>query len=149
MSIKKAHLIILLSGLFLLSDQFLKWLSTHKWNASYLLWNRVGWEPFANTGVAFSLPIPNQVTIFITLPIIFLVAYLLITELKKPAGDFRLLLAWSAIFCGATSNFVDRLFYSYVRDYFIIGTAIINLADIMIVFGLGIYMLRLFGLKKV
>ncbi len=148
MSLKKAPLIILLSGVFLISDQFLKWLSIYKWNTAHLLWGRIGWEPFANTGVAFSLPIPNQITIFITLPIIFLVAYLLITELKKQSPDFRLLLAWSAIFCGAISNFVDRLFYSYVRDYFIIGTAIINLADIMIVFGLGIYVLKLSGIKK-
>lgn len=148
MYLKKARLIILLSGLFLFVDQFLKWQSTHSWSTPNLIWKYFGWEPFANTGVAFSLPIPNQLTILITLPIIFLVSYLFFTEYKKQTPDFGLLLAWFVILTGAISNFTDRVLYSFVVDYIRIFTAVINLADIMIVFGLGIYMLKLSRIKK-
>lgn len=148
MYFKKAHLIILFSGLFLLLDQFLKWQAMHSWNTSRLFWQQFGWEPFANYGVAFSLPIPNQITILITMPIIFLVSYLFFTEWRKPVSDLSLTFAWFIILAGAISNFTDRVLYSFVVDYFKIFTAVINLADIMIVFGLAIYVLKLYRLKK-
>ena len=70
-----------------------------------------------------------------------LIGYLFYTELKKK--DLfapKLLLAWSILLAGATSNLLDRIIYSQVVDYFLIGTAIINISDILIVGGLAIYL---------
>jgi signal peptidase II len=149
MNLKKVRLIFITSGLFLLVDQFLKWQVTHAWRMSRLVLPRVGWELFFNTGAAFGLPLGNKPIIFFTLIIIGLVVYLLIKELKKEASDSILLLAWSLILCGAISNLLDRTLHAYVIDYFLLGTAIINVADAMIVCGLSIYMIKLFKTKKV
>ncbi|HSR89092.1 MAG TPA: signal peptidase II [Candidatus Udaeobacter sp.] len=141
---KKALLIILISGLFLLLDQFLKWQAFHNWTDSKLIFPYFGWQLFLNSGLAFGLPLSNSATIFLTLPMIGLIGYLFFKELnKKNAATPKLLLAWSILLAGATSNLLDRIFYHLVIDYFIIGTAIINIGDILIVSGLIIYLLDL------
>lgn len=148
MSLKKARSIFAISGLFLLLDQFLKWQATHAWQNSHLISQYFGWELFLNTGAAFSLPVGNRLIIFFTAIIMALVGYLLIKELKKLVPDSVLLFAWSLILGGAISNLADRILHAYVIDYFVLGTAIINVADIMIVTGLGIYMIKLYQTKK-
>lgn len=148
MNLKKACFIFGTSGLFLLLDQFLKWQATHSWRTSRLLSPHFGWELFLNTGAAFSLPVGNKLIIFFTAIIMALVGYLLIKELKKITPDTLLLFAWSLILGGAISNLADRIIHTYVIDYFVLGTAIINVADIMIVLGLGIYMAKLYQTKK-
>ncbi|MBP6859800.1 MAG: signal peptidase II [Candidatus Magasanikbacteria bacterium] len=148
MHFKKARLVFITSGLFLLVDQFLKWQATHNWQTPHLLFPHVGWELFLNTGAAFSLPINNKPILFFTLIIISLITYLLIKELKKEQPSQPLLLAWSIILSGALSNLLDRILHSYVIDYLVLGTAIINLADILIVSGLLIYSTALLREKK-
>jgi signal peptidase II len=148
MRLKKACLIFVISGLFLLLDQFLKWQATHQWQDSYLLFSHIGWELFLNTGAAFSLPVSNTIIIFFTSIIMTLVTYLLIRELKKQLPNLLFLTAWSFILGGAISNLADRIIFGYVIDYFLLGTAIINLADIMIVAGLGVYIAALHQTKK-
>lgn len=147
MHFKKVRSLFIISGLFLLLDQWLKWQATHAWNNSYLLFPHFGWELFRNTGAAFGLPLGNKPIIFFTVIIMGLVLHLLLKEVKKESADSVLLLAWSLILGGAISNLADRLLYSFVIDYFVLGTAIINVADIMIVTGLGIYMIKLFKTK--
>jgi len=140
---KKALLIILISGLFLLLDQFLKWQVTHNWATPKLISPYFGWQLFLNKGVAFGLPLSNTLTILITLPMVGLVAYLFYKELIKETLSPKLLLAWSMVLAGATSNLLDRIIYSQVVDYFLIGTAIINIGDGLIVGGLIMYLLSL------
>ncbi len=147
MYLKKARLIIFISGLFLLADRFLKWQALNDWTQSHLFNRYFGWQPFFNKGVAFSLSIPYQVTLIFSLPIIILVLYLLITEWKKENKNLLLLTAWSLIFAGAISNFFDRIIYKHVIDYFLITTAIINISDIMIVMGLILYLLNFKKIK--
>ncbi len=147
MNLKKAR-IITMSGLFLLLDRVLKWETIYSWTEPSLVNRYFGWQPFANKGVAFSFPVPVAATIFITIPIILLIIYLFLIEYRKPNPNSTLMLAWSLVLCGALSNFIDRIKYSYVIDYILLGTALINLADVLIVFGLGIYMLELFRSKK-
>jgi len=145
MSKKKARLLIIISsGLFLLTDQFLKWQAFYRWTEPRLLSPYFGWQLFLNKGVAFGLPLANGLTIFLALPIIFLVSYLFFKELnKKDLFSPRLFLAWTLILAGAFSNLLDRIIYHWVIDYFLIGTAIINIGDIMIATGLGLYLLSL------
>ena len=76
---------------------------------------------------------------------IAMIGYLFYKELgKKALFTPNLLLAWSILLVGAISNLLDRIIYHQVIDYFLIGTAIINLGDVLIVGGLVIY---LFSLK--
>ena len=131
-------LIIVSSGFFLLLDQFLKWQTTHNWNQAKLINKYFGWQPFLNSGAAFSLPMPNWLVLILSFPIIALVTFLLIRERRKTYN----FLVWTLILTGAISNFFDRLFYQYVIDYFAFITGIINLGDILIVSGLILYLLR-------
>lgn len=141
MYLKKARSIIFISGLFLLVDRLLKWQALGEWSQTRLLNRYFGWQPFFNKGIAFSLAIPYQITLVFSLPIIVLVLYLLIHEWKKENANIILLSAWSLILGGAISNFFDRIFYKQVIDYFTLGTAVINISDIMIVVGLIFYLL--------
>ena len=139
---KKARLLILVSsGLFLLLDQFLKWQALYHWTKPRLFSPYFGWQLYLNNGTAFNLRLANNFIILLTLPMIFLIGYLVIREFSrnKPAP----FLAWTLTFAGAISNLIDRVAYQRVVDYFLIGTAIINIGDIMIVVGLGIYLLSL------
>jgi signal peptidase II len=142
MYLKKARLIIFISGLFLLADRFLKWQALNDWAQTHLLNRYFGWQPFFNKGIAFSLAIPYQITLVFSFPIIILVLYLLMHEWKKEEANLKLTLAWSLILSGAISNFFDRLIYKQVIDYFTLGTAVINISDIMIVVGLILYLLN-------
>lgn len=141
MYFKKARVIIFISGLFLLADRWLKWQALHAWAQPRLLNHYFGWQPFFNKGIAFSLSIPYQVTLVFSLPIIILVLYLLMHEWKKDNQTLKLVLAWSLILGGAISNFIDRMVYKQVIDFLTLGTAVINIGDIMIVAGLISYLL--------
>lgn len=131
-------LIIIGDGFFLLLDQFLKWQATHSWNQTKLISKYFGWQPFINPGAAFSLPLPNWLILALSLPIIFLIIFLLSKEYKQN----YLCLIWALILTGAISNFFDRLFYRHVIDYFALITGVINLGDVLIVTGLVLYLLR-------
>ena len=140
---KVRWIIIITNGLFLLTDQILKWQAVHHWTQPNLISPYFGWQIFLNKGVAFGLPLSNSLTIIITLPIISLISYLFWKELaRKDPLKQNLLLAWSMILIGAISNLLDRVLYSQVVDYFLIGTAIINISDMLIVGGLVIYLIN-------
>ena len=143
---KVRWIIFIANGLFLLTDQILKWEAFYHWTTPNLIFPYFGWQLFLNKGVAFGLPLSNSLTIAITLPMIGLIAYLLYKELtKKESFTPNLLLAWSMVLVGSVSNLLDRIVYHQVIDYFIIGTAIINISDILIIGGLIFY---LFNLKS-
>lgn len=145
MNFKRARLLIIVSsGLFLLTDQILKWKAFHNWTQPNLIFPYFGWQLFLNPGVAFGLPLSNSFTVILTLPMISLIGYLFLKELnKKESLSPNLLLAWSMVFAGAISNLLDRIIYSQVVDYFVIGTALINISDGLIIGGLVIYFLSL------
>lgn len=138
----KDHLIIytLISGLFLFLDQILKYLARTNPDFTFYFWKpMLGWEYFANTGIAFSIPVPNWLVILIT-PIILILFVSLILKAKKKSNLFYLALL--LIIMGAISNFIDRILFSATIDYLRILTGIINLADVMIVVGAGMMVWR-------
>lgn len=143
----KDHLIsyTLISGLFLLLDQVLKYLARTNSDFTFYLWKPIlGWEYFANPGIAFSIPIPNWLIILIT-PIILILFIGLILKSKKKTKIFYFSLF--LIIAGAISNFIDRILFSATIDYLRILTGIINLADVMIVVGTGIILWREWKIK--
>ena len=149
MAQKKARLLLLISGLFLLLDRLLKWQALHQWSENKLFGPHFGWQPFLNDGIAFSIHIPVFITIFFSIVIIMLISYTLYKEQIRNEDNIFLIFSLSILLGGALSNFFDRIWYAHVVDYFLLGTAVINISDIMIVAGLGIYILFNFKDKKV
>lgn len=102
---------------------------THTW---YLWQPWLGWEYFANPGIAFGIPIPNVVLIIVT-PFLLL---WLATHWQRQRLHSIAFLGIILIVAGALSNFIDRLLYAFTIDYLRVFTAIVNLADIMILSGM-------------
>ncbi|PIR74129.1 MAG: hypothetical protein COU35_04210 [Candidatus Magasanikbacteria bacterium CG10_big_fil_rev_8_21_14_0_10_47_10] len=131
----KTHVIlsIAISGFFLLLDQFLKYIAyTHQGSSRYLIRPWIGWEFLGNPGVAFSLPVPSGVVLFIT-PLILLLLFLYYA--KQKYQSFLFTLGTMLIFGGAVSNFIDRILFEVTIDYIRIFTSILNVADFMIIAG--------------
>lgn len=126
---------ILINGFFLLIDQLLKYFARANPDLTYYLWRPwLGWEYYANTGIAFSLPFPNWLIIILTPFIILGLIIWYIKTYKLQVTSYRAL-AISLIIFGALSNFIDRIFFGATIDYLRILTGVINLADVMIAGG--------------
>jgi len=132
---KKIRLIIyiLISGFFLLLDQILKYIAKSNSDFTYYIYKPyLGWEYLINNGIAFSLPLPNFIIIFLTSIIILSI---ILFSLKKKDKTNLFIFSIFLILAGAISNFIDRILFLGTIDYLRIFTGVINLADIMIVFG--------------
>lgn len=129
-------LLILITGLFFLCDQGLKYLSLHQAAGAKLINSYLGWLPFFNKGVAFSLPAPILWQILTGLVILGLMFYLIIKN-TTPGSQFLILAAG-----GAISNLIDRIAYGKTIDYFLVLTGIINLGDVMIVGGILLFLIQ-------
>lgn len=90
-----------------------------------------------NTGAGFSLFEGFGMGFFAVITIVALVCIVYIFVTSR---DYRYQLALSLIFSGAVGNFIDRMMYGYVRDFFsvyIFGSPfpVFNVADICISLG--------------
>jgi len=107
-----------------------------------------------NQNLAFGLPLPQILIIVLAVIILIVLCYLWWLTLLK--GKMIQLLAVSLIIMGALSNLLDRLLFGYVIDYINIffwpakdlAWPIFNLADAMIVIGVGIYIISEFKRTK-
>lgn len=121
-----------LLAIFFILDRYLKVLALDKFSDSS--WGVLGdWLTFTfapNYYIAFSLPLSGPLlNVLIAAIIIGLIFYLYTTIKKMPNRwlTFGLLL----ILIGALSNFIDRIIYGYVVDYFYLKYfTIFNLADV-------------------
>jgi len=99
-----------------------------------------------NTGIAFSIPIPQIILPILTAIIILFVISYSLKYLK--IQKFTLHLTTLLITAGAISNLIDRLKFGYVIDYFDIKYwPVFNVADVMIVVGVILWIWKL-GYKK-
>lgn len=125
--------IVLLCGSFFILDRILKQFAFTHQDISLLFWNGwVGWEYFANPGIAFGIPLPWFVSLIYT-PIILVLLFWYSKRHSSPHILFRI--GSLLILFGALSNLIDRMVYHITIDYIRLFTSIINLADIMIVVG--------------
>jgi signal peptidase II len=147
MSKTKTHLIaISMSGFFLCLDQILKYIAHNNQTATaYIIKPWLGWEYLANTGIAFGLPIPN-IFLIATTPVILLILFILFA--RKKQKNITYIIAVTLIMGGAVSNFIDRVLFEITIDYFRVATSVFNIADIMIVFGAGILLLKEMQIKQ-
>ncbi len=135
-----------LVGLFFIIDRILKYIAQNNTDFTYYIikpW--LGWEYFANSGVAFSIPIPQSFLILFT-PIILLLLFVYYT--KKSRKTLSCTCAILLITCGALSNFIDRMLLGITIDYFRIITSIFNIADVMIIVGAGLLIIEEYKNKK-
>lgn len=141
---KKVHVIIsIISGLFLILDQWLKFFaSSNPYFTKYLIDPWLGWSYFKNPGIAFGIPVPQVVIIPITLIILISAFWYLLHKEKNTLSTLYIIL----IIFGAISNLIDRILFSATIDYLRIITSVINLADVMII--VGAFLLLLEEIKK-
>lgn len=132
---KQNHLKLyfILSGFLFILDQILKYLAFHHQTFHfYILRPWLGWEYFANPGIAFGLPVPQAIILILT-PVILLALGFWWSKNQHKTNNFYL--GVCLIFAGAISNLIDRMVFSITIDYFRILTSVMNLADITIVVG--------------
>ncbi|MBI2436621.1 MAG: signal peptidase II [Candidatus Magasanikbacteria bacterium] len=127
---------LLVCGFFLFLDQLLKYIVRHTQESTYyLLKPWIGWEYFENPGIAFGIPVPQFLIIFLT-PIIIIL--LIVWWMKKTDKNILFYLGTSLIIAGAISNLIDRMLFSFTVDYLRVFTSVMNVADMMIVMGAGL-----------
>ncbi|MBI3115060.1 MAG: signal peptidase II [Candidatus Kerfeldbacteria bacterium] len=98
----------------------------------------LAFRPTANTGIAFSLPLPAALATWLMAIAVGLT--LVIAVWQWSAG--RRWFPWLLVAVGGSSNVLDRLRYDAVIDYLSIGSwSVFNLADVLIVFGLLLLLL--------
>ena len=87
-----------------------------------------------NYGIAFSLPLPLGVVIFLTIVVISVLILIFGHDLyKRRIVNYPIAL----IFLGAVGNLGDRIINGFTTDYLIFfGRSAINLSDVLIVSGL-------------
>lgn len=123
---------LLIGGSFFLVDQYLKFVArTNQSLDWYIVEPWLGWEYYANPGIAFSIPVPNALLILVT-PLILIGLLVFWEKKKRPA---RLTMALLLIVAGAISNLIDRILFDATIDYLRLGTSVINLADVAILWG--------------
>jgi lipoprotein signal peptidase len=131
---KVRYSLFALGGFFLFAiDRALKYLSIKYFLEQKTFLNLFGWHPFKNAGVAFGIPVPNFLTIFLTLCALTIIVYFIFYFYSKKL--YGQSLAVFLIFLGAISNLLDRIFFSSILDYFLFFTSVINFADILIISG--------------
>lgn len=151
---KKQNIIniaIFLIAIFFIVDQILKYLAINSWESKNILGEILKFNFTANKYIAFSLPVSGLIlNLFIILVLFLILIYLAFLFYKKRNYEF---LGFLAIFCGALSNLIDRLKYSFVVDYLdLYYFTVFNLADVLIFFGslflLGFYFKKEAGEKQ-
>lgn len=90
---------------------------------------------FRNTGIAFSIPVPDMLFWSVALPVFAgLVAVFRNFRKHDPAAASMIFIALA----GAVSNLMDRIRHGVTIDYFLLfDFSAINLADVMIVGGIA------------
>lgn len=133
----------------LMLDQVTKWLVVTKMNLYdriHIIENLLYFTSHRNKGAAFGI-LQGQMWLFyiVTLFVVIFVVY----YIQKHAKESPLLgITLGLVLGGAIGNFIDRLFRGEVVDFidiyiFRYNFAIFNVADMALVIGVGIYMIKI------
>ncbi len=135
---KSQLLVALFTGIGLVVfDQLCKnWALSASGFSFYFFSPWFGWEFFQNPGVAFGIPVPGWIMTIITPPIILGLGIILNNRYLNPKTFTKEIWGLVFIMLGAVSNFIDRITLNYTVDYLRLFYSVINIADVMILFGL-------------
>ena len=145
-----SHTYILIILGLIISDQLLKLLILKKFlgpTKLFFIENKaitLGFMPTINEGLAFSVDLPQIITIIMVPIIVALLAFWLYQKVKSGSLIYAILL--SVIIGGSLSNWIDRVCRGGVVDFIGISIlninfAIFNLADLAITTGVIIILL--------
>lgn len=139
--------VVILTGFFFILDKILKnfFLKNPEFEKT-IFSNFFSFSFFKNHGIAFGIQSPFKLTI--GLSIIILIILLFWFYKNKKYYNASYFLAFSLIFFGALSNLSDRLFLNFTVDYIHIYISVINLADVMIVLGASIILIKEIFIRK-
>lgn len=146
--------VYLLSILFMISaDQWTKWWAVNTLMASGpkdFLGPILGFRYVENTGAAFSILRDKQLLLIgITFLVLLAMIGLLFKSVKT--GEHAVVKwAYTLIIAGAIGNFIDRVRLDYVVDFLefrFINFPIFNIADVLVVVGVGLLSIATFFLK--
>lgn len=99
---------------------------------------------YLNDGAAFS-SFSGQQLFLILLTSVAMLAIIVYLVVKRPERKLEYW-AWVLVLAGGIGNWIDRVFYHQVVDYFnflFINFAIFNLADVLVCTGIGLLILNL------
>ncbi|MEK9130173.1 MAG: signal peptidase II [Patescibacteria group bacterium] len=120
-------------------DRFLKYFfltSNFSFNSQWL-----NLEIFKNSGIAFGFHLNIFLTYFLIGLFLLILFFLLIKNYINK--NIILVLALTLIIFGAISNLIDRFFYESIIDFVeFLFFPIFNLADLMIVGGIGVFIIN-------
>lgn len=142
--------IIIYAFLLAILDQITKYwaIATLKLKPPFLLSNDIGFKYSENTGIAFSLPIPQPLIIFLNIVFFFLIFWVFEKEFntKKAKAQWGLAL----IIGGGLGNLIDRFTHGFVVDFISLWTyPIFNLADVYISIGVLLMIVFYGKIKRV
>ena len=129
-------------------DRFLKiWALTALYNQKITIIKKWFYlDLYKNKNIAFSIPVPDIITIPLIIIILGLLIYWFLKLARKNFGLQEIGLLFIVI--GAISNLIDRLHYGYVIDYINLRFwPVFNIADMMISGGVIILIIILFKHK--
>jgi signal peptidase II len=145
---KKTVLFIILAVFFVVADRFLKFLCLQGYfnQPPPILGNFFSLEFVKNYYISFSIPLSGPIlTAAIGLIILALLIYWLkiLFSPNLQSSIFNLQVPLAILITGAILNFIDRIRYGFVIDYFNLKYfTVFNLADIMIVIGVIILIIN-------
>lgn len=94
-----------------------------------------------NTGIAWSIALPQIVTLVMNFILLIILPIFLIKNLNMERKASQIILGF--LVGGALGNLTDRIFRGYVVDYFAVGTfPVFNLADALIT--LSVFLILIF-----
>ena len=133
-------LVIVLLGI----DLLLKYLVSTYLTTVNIIDNFFSLTYVLNDGAAFSL-FASRIYLLILIALICL--FFIIYELKNNLDDRVLSIGYSLVLAGLLGNFLDRLIDGYIIDYlsfkiFTLNFPVFNLADILIVVGIIIVIIK-------
>ncbi len=125
-------------------DQLTKYIVINSFNVNdklILINNFLKFYYIRNTGISFGM-LSNQKYIIILLTLL-VIAYVIYETIKNKKNKL-MIISSSLIISGAIGNLIDRIFRGYVVDFisftlFKKEMAIFNIADILITFGIILY----------
>ncbi len=138
---------IYLCGIIVLTlDQLLKWYAIYfTQRGGFFIWSKFEFGLYKNEGIAFGIKI-NQELFYILVAVII---YFIFEKFKKEIKNKDNLVITSLLLIGvgAISNIIDRILHGFVVDYLLFfNISAINLADVAIVVGIGLLILKELGL---
>jgi len=137
MFIKKIIFVNIIIFIFFLFDRMIKWYVIQK-ESFFIIPNFLKINFYPNWGVALSISV-NPILIYFLIGLILLIVFYFLFK-SYGQNNYSLICALTLIFVGSLSNLIDRFRFGYVVDYinFAGHFPVFNLADIMIVAGVGL-----------